>query len=158
MSFIGSKRIPRCTGDFVGPGVTGSAKPVPATDNDEVKAMSEASTRRLDESARAAIWSMLRAVPTSLLRKAYEQRIEEEKQLVGYGPPTADDVRIADEAAQKLIVVQAAQGQAMSDREAREALAVMGEIMIDEANTGVLRALHAQGFGSRKPEIPGEPC
>lgn len=119
--------------------------------------MSEASTRRLDESARAAIWSMLRAVPTSLLRKAYEQRIEEEKQLVGYGPPTADDVRIADEAVQKLIVVQAAQGQAMSDREAREALAVMGEIMIDEANVGVLRALHAQGFGSRKPQIPSEP-
>ncbi len=59
---------------------------------------------------------------------------------------------------QKLIVVQAAQGQAMSDREARESLAVMGEIMIDEANAGVLRALHAQGYGSRKPEIPSEPC
>ncbi len=60
--------------------------------------MSEASTRRLDQSASSAIWSMLRAVPTSLLRKAYEQRIEEEKQLVGYGPPTEEDVRIADDA------------------------------------------------------------
>lgn len=119
--------------------------------------MSEASTRRLDQSARSAIWSMLRAVPTSLLRKAYEQRIEEEKQLVGYGPPTEEDVRIADDAVRKLIVAQAAQGPAMSDREAREALALMGEIMIDEVNAGALRALHAQGFGSPRPEVPREP-
>lgn len=157
MGFVGSKRIPRCIGDFFGPGITGSAKTVPVMDNEEVKVMSETSTRRLDESVRAAILSMLRAVPTSLLRKAYERRIEEEKQLVAYGPPTANDVRIADEAVQKLIVVQAAQGQAMSDREAREALAVMGEIMIDEASAGMLRALHAQGYGSPRPEVPTEP-
>lgn len=118
--------------------------------------MSETSTRRQNESARSAIWTMLRAVPTSLLRKAYERRIEEEKQLVGYGPPTDEDIRIADEAVRKLIVVQAAQGPAMSDREAREALAVMGEIMIDEANAGALRALHAQGFGSPRPDVPRE--
>lgn len=119
--------------------------------------MSEASTRRLDESARAAIWSMLRAVPTSLLKKAYEQRIEEEKQLDGYGVPSDEDNRIADAAVRRFIVAQAAAGHAMSEREAREALAVLGEIMIDDANAGVLRALHAQGFGSRKPEMPSEP-
>ena len=118
--------------------------------------MSEASARRQDESARSAIWYMLRAVPTSLLRKAYEQRIEEEKQLVGYGPPTDEDIRGAEEAVCRLIVVQAAQGQAMSDKEARAALAVMGEIMVDDANVGVLRALHAQGFGSPRPEVPRE--
>ena len=120
--------------------------------------MSEASTRRLDESARAAIWSMLRAVPTSLLKKAYEQRIEEEKQLDGYGVPSDEDNRIADEAVRRFIVAQAAAGHAMSETEAREALAVLGEIMIDEASTGMLRALHAQGYGSPQPEVPREPC
>lgn len=41
--------------------------------------------------------------------------------------------------------------------EAREALAVMGEIMIDEASAGMLRALHAQGYGSPPPDLPQEP-
>lgn len=119
--------------------------------------MSEASTRRQDKSARSAIWSMLSAVPTSLLKKAYEQRIEDEKQLVGYGLPTDEDIRSADEAVRRLISSQAAQDRKMSDAEAREALAVMGEIMIDEANAGLLRALHAQGYGSPPPEVPKEP-
>jgi hypothetical protein len=59
---------------------------------------------------------------------------------------------------QKLIFVQEAQGQAMSDREASEALAAMVEIMIDEANAGMLRALRAQGYGSPRPEVPTEPA
>ena len=68
--------------DFVELNLNGSVKPVPTTGSEKESAMSEVSTRRQDESARSAIWSMLRAVPTSLLRNAYEQRIEEEKQLV----------------------------------------------------------------------------
>lgn len=88
LTFVRSKRIPRCIGDFVGSGVTGPAKPASTTGSEKGKAMSETSMRRQDESARSAIWSMLRAVPTSLLRKAYEQRIEEEKQRMGYGVPS----------------------------------------------------------------------